>query len=87
MKQMILNRRDALAACFAAAAAVVLPRVHAEAAERATDSTESKESLGRDSGGSNLRTSTSATSADIKPKLACSGCACVQCAGPTALPC
>lgn len=41
MKQMIFNRRDALAASFAAAAAVTLPRVLAEAAERAAGSTES----------------------------------------------
>jgi hypothetical protein len=39
MKQMTLNRRDALAASFAAAA--MLRRVRAEAAERAADSTES----------------------------------------------
>jgi len=43
MKQMILNRRDALAASFAAAAAAMLPRVRTEVAERAADSTESKE--------------------------------------------
>jgi hypothetical protein len=41
MKQMTLNRRDALAASFAAAAAAMLPRVRAEAAERAADPTES----------------------------------------------
>jgi hypothetical protein len=40
---MIFNRRDALAASFAAAAAATLPRVRAKAVERAADSTESTE--------------------------------------------
>jgi hypothetical protein len=43
MKQMNLNRRDVLAASFAAGAVTMPPCVRAEAAENAAHSTESKE--------------------------------------------